>query len=87
MSNSQEQTTAQFQVAWMKKHLIGARLTEVYLDEDSEDPSDEMSQFPVLVFQRRNRPPIFAVLQADSEGNGTGWLHLVDQEGKFLDMR
>jgi hypothetical protein len=80
-------------VRWINK-LVGATLKEVYLEEryygkeHLEGPDFQLLknpdyQFPVLVFQCRDRSVVFAVLQCDGEGNGPGWLELVDREGEL----
>jgi hypothetical protein len=69
-----------FQLAWLKK-LEGATLRMVYLEQGCGWFED--NHYPVLVFQGRNRKLIYAVLKADPEGNGPGWLDLTDRKGKI----
>jgi hypothetical protein len=77
MSRYDDET--KFVVANVREHLLGTTLVDAYAENFGDDFS-----VPVLVFQHKKGRTVFVVAQGDAEGNGPGWLDLMDQSGKRL---
>lgn len=65
----------------LSKHynkLVGYKIVEVIILEDEEDTEDFMGTPRVVLALTKGKKEIYVEVQSDEEGNGTGFLEIME---------